>query len=1454
MKCMIWRVKMKKPFAILILVLLASGLTPFATARAQQEPSGEWVLERVEDITCEDYYNHDVTPMGDVDWDVTDTRTYRYERNSFAMDWTHYYTLGNDQSEKASGSVGASFDCVMPEHAQENERISVSVEVQSSFSYRYYFEGTTETTTHGYGLESSVAYIESEGTSAPYEATMIFPTCPDSPYADNDTFDFAMPVGTKDGAFSVQVGLSIDFNSESVGTLATRYTYRWVEVEPEKEFSYIELAGLVLSAETKPMPWMKLEAKAYYGTDTYNESSQPDIVISGATDHKGRYSLRIPIPEDSEGPVGILLTGTLTCVWPYDGAADVFYFVDMHDEKSKENECLCIGSWFSVDPDDYPNSTENDPISLYRLLAFYDWGCDAWSIDMNTAAVDIIVPYSSDLKALKQLQDYSTLYTAAFDAWFFGAAVLSEEDDLKEHKLRIEVCWPPTDELKVSHFNRNDYTVRLTSSDSRQDDESRFTILHEFGHAFDFITNSGAMRASAKMGVNDTNHGGYLNESTSDSFKEGFATFYAGSVQLYSGYKNPHILSWIDLGTPEKYNIWQVNGKHEELAIASLLYQTHFLIDDINSYWSLLNPDKDNFYEYFKDIEDYLNEHNSNGSQTLKNYAYVSGLFKMPFGNGTYDLGEPFQDINRNNIWDSAEEPYTDINSNQVWDEDEPYQDIDGSGTRNVVDEPFGDLMFATYEDGKIDISKPLQDFDRSELVMGQSTDALRNRDAAQVSQTIQPAENSYLYLLGEPVEYVLVDILPDGEAGTRVLMGTADGRVLIGLPASGQTGKVMVSIPGGGTIFKGDLADLQQRFSDTTGQDVPLAEATVYANDLAPEGTQVSAAYGSTEASGVFTAPEISHQELIQLADGYNGDASIEQVIAELSDRVPIDFTQPKDEDSGVVADFPSEKTGGRLVYIIIGIVLALGAVALALVVVLFHVRSRKRSPIPVAAPYNGSRYCTRCGHSVPPGNAFCTTCGAPQPVPTYGQPAPSPKKSPALLIIGIVAAVLMLAGSIYLLFFAGQKPTNAEVMGMPATNEAWTEASQKPAAAVDYAATRDAADLIGVWEGTLEYTEISGDWETFTYPVYEGYSQPFMLKITEGSPVPNWRQAIMRIDGGDATALSAGFEGRFLEIRGEWESCDVSISVEYDEDRGGFAGLGQYIHPEKHAVFDFFMTLVDENVWDSADVPAVTASQPSPTQAAEMVSAQTITVSMAYDSGEGVYTGEVNSDGVPNGYGSFQMVSSDTGANWIYEGQWQNGEITGQGVMTQDDFVFTGSFISGLMDGYCEIMDDGILRYKGMCAGGKLHGQGTLYTSSGMLLFEGVFENDMLVENAETRQARGAAFKPECDDMDEMLYDGCMAEDNTFGYPVAVWGFPVAMGEQTANGTIVIGHMGDNSYPVCLVYRYGTDETKMTWDDWINVWGVIAGTYEYVDADGLTMTCPMVEVVYWNNDQEGL
>ncbi len=126
------------------------------------------------------------------------------------------------------------------------------------------------------------------------------------------------------------------------------------------------------------------------------------------------------------------------------------------------------------------------------------------------------------------------------------------------------------------------------------------------------------------------------------------------------------------------------------------------------------------------------------------------------------------------------------------------------------------------------------------------------------------------------------------------------------------------------------------------------------------------------------------------------------------------------------------------------------------------------------------------------------------------------------------------------------------------------------------------------------------------------------------------------------------------------------------------------------------------------------------------------------------------------------------------------------------------------------------------------------------------------MLLESEADRKKRGETFKAECVPVDEPLYWACVDEDGALPYLVKVWGFPVAMGEQRASGTIIIGHFGMEEYPVCLLHRYSVGEPKMASTDWINAWGVVGGMYEYKDRDGNTISCLMVEVVYWDNEPE--
>jgi hypothetical protein len=104
--------------------------------------------------------------------------------------------------------------------------------------------------------------------------------------------------------------------------------------------------------------------------------------------------------------------------------------------------------------------------------------------------------------------------------------------------------------------------------------------MHEFGHHLMADTFDNHM----PWDVTRTNHAGFTNSSTNDSWMEGFATFYAAWVQRdLLGKAAPHL---VDLSKNDK---WVVNleenklawsrGTGEEFAVAALLWD---LIDPID--------------------------------------------------------------------------------------------------------------------------------------------------------------------------------------------------------------------------------------------------------------------------------------------------------------------------------------------------------------------------------------------------------------------------------------------------------------------------------------------------------------------------------------------------------------------------------------------------------------------------------------------------------------------------------------------------------------------------------------------------------------------------------------------------------------------------------------------------------------------------------------------------------
>ena len=146
-----------------------------------------------------------------------------------------------------------------------------------------------------------------------------------------------------------------------------------------------------------------------------------------------------------------------------------------------------------------------------------------------------------------------------------------------------------------------------------------------------------------------------------------------------------------------------------------------------------------------------------------------------------------------------------------------------------------------------------------------------------------------------------------------------------------------------------------------------------------------------------------------------------------------------------------------------------------------------------------------------------------------------------------------------------------------------------------------------------------------------------------------------------------------------------------------------------------------------------------------AETVAQMTYIVKMPDVIREGKYTGEVQ-DGVPHGYGAF-VTQNSAGVEWHYIGEWENGNMTGNGGQYWNNGRCTvGSYVDGNMicgnihaepnqnawinyqpnEHGCyegiEYRSDGSVLFDGCInAGtGKYH-KGTVYTKDGKVFFSG-------------------------------------------------------------------------------------------------------------------------------------
>lgn len=900
---------------------------------------GVWVLTEIQDNDVEDYINDEE------EYEKESIRSI-YARASFSFDHKYQRTwtelIGDEFSSHLNLIVGdtcyeshvitADFS-TPPQKLLPGEK----KEIIGYFSDSYECDCSEENSWfwpqayYGYAFiqVNYPDYMSDTNDNSSNTKTYAINENLETAYSKTESLTFSLGGGFPGEESEVIVGLNYGFtNIETVYI----YTYQVEEVQ-EEEIEKIQIGGLVRSIENKPMMWMKLEARVYFEADDYNEEWPPDLIIEGVTDFKGAYKFEIPLlAEDKDKPLGIMLVGTLTSIHPFKDNKPLFYFVDMEDSYSKDKNLLSLATWIQVYPSDYNSKNTDDGIfRINRLLAFYHLEKKAWSFASEEEPDRFIKLTDSEM--YKELQDYSYLYTKAFDAWFFGANVLNEEDKLIDEPIKIETRAIPSEDLSVSHYSPAEVIIRLMEEDCKRDDSSRFTLLHEFGHAFDSLSlfdskskEGKSFRCANGYGEGDTNHGGYFNSTTSDSFLEAFATNYAALVQLYSGYPNPNILSFIQLENPSAYYPWSENGAFEELAIASFLYYAHEFVGNTERYWQILKEDRTNFkgyYDAFIDEADYA-------KKSFEDYAYEAGLYSMPFGNGKHDPGEPFVDKKDANG-----------DSNGVYDQGEE----------------FYDLMFSLNPDtGYIDLDKALGEFKREDLKIGSIAPAGVERE------TFKKPKDENLLIVGDVPDYLLVDIISQNY-NNRNLRALDENEVFLGLPPNLMEGTVRVSIPGGKTIYEGDLKALQEKKFKNMGLTSPIDRIEVENTDVNYDQQIIIPCYGDIEASGLMEIPYVAEEELLEAQKSYN-PLTYPELGSSKVDR-------EEKEDKGPLMPGGLDKRKNSTGIIILLVVIILSTIG-SIIGLTFLILRKEKGVIK-----NDVLLCPYCHRPVREGAGFCGSCG---------------------------------------------------------------------------------------------------------------------------------------------------------------------------------------------------------------------------------------------------------------------------------------------------------------------------------------------------------------------------------------------------------------------------------------------------------------------------------------------
>lgn len=466
-----------------------------------------------------------------------------------------------------------------------------------------------------------------------------------------------------------------------------------------------------------------------------------------------------------------------------------------------------------------PGMENREEVSIAREFEFATIPFGYFSRDANGRA-DGFIPGAPKAR----LPGYSYVYRQLWAGFATAEKTFAEQPALKAAGTLYAFVDNRTKDAQ-SFFTGDaaQPSISLTLGDSGFNDSTRFAVLHEFGHFFDWASNGKANRCDydTLIKVDHQAHVGYLNPSTAESFVEAFASWFVGEVQRTGPYAQPehsHDLAEIGslLAPPKAFEPF---GTSEELAIAGTLHLLSKLMEG-DDLWRILKPDQKNLWAYYQALA--TSAWGRENRVLLETLFSEAGLYRMPFGSGKFNAWEPYLDANKNEQYDAGER--------------------------------FADLMF-----GDDSLQKPLRELKPDEvLVPGQSTDAPR----AQTRYSTALPANSTLALTGTIPEALHVKVLTTGLAPRAYVVAVRANRAQIAVPPR-ASGRIEAHVPGGALIWSDDIGVLRQRLARTRGSDTPLASVHIDTSEHPAEPVLIVPVDGSAQASPVraLTEPYVDAQ-----------------------------------------------------------------------------------------------------------------------------------------------------------------------------------------------------------------------------------------------------------------------------------------------------------------------------------------------------------------------------------------------------------------------------------------------------------------------------------------------------------------------------------------------------------------------------------------------------------------